>query len=221
MFAALRGRRVIDLTRVLAGPFCTQLLSDWGADVVKIERPSDKDDRREKLSDYFHSVNRNKQSLAVNLQAPEGRRIVEELVATSDVFIENYTPGKLGEYGLTYKDLKSINPKLVYISMAGCGQTGPLVGRTAYDAISGSYGGLFKSTGRPAPLVIPATDIFAGVLTSNAIVAGILNVEKSGKGVWIQSSLELPLEDLLNDTRFTDKTVRFANRDVLISILSG
>lgn len=201
MFAPLAGRRVVDLTRVLAGPFCTQLLGDWGAHVIKVERPFVGDDTRhwgppfdqDKTAIYFHSINRNKQSLALNFQSPEGRRIIEELVAESDVFVENYIPGKLGNYGLGYDDLKSINPKLVYASLSGWGQTGPLAGRAGYDVIVASYGGLMSITGEeggpPARVGVAVTDLFTGVLTSNAILAGLLQVEQTGEGVWIQSSL--------------------------------
>lgn len=125
MFTPLLGRRVVDLTRVLAGPFCTQLLGDWGAEVIKVERPFVGDDTRhwgppfdqDKTAIYFHSINRNKQSIALDFKTPEGRQILEQLVADSDVFVENYIPGKLGEYQLGYDDLKSINPKLVYASL--------------------------------------------------------------------------------------------------------
>lgn len=201
MFAPLKGKKVIDLTRVLAGPFCTQLLGDWGAEVIKVEQPFKGDDTRHwgppfdknKTAIYFHSINRNKQSLALNFQKEEGRKIIEQLVAESDIFIENYLPGKLAQYGLGYEDLKLINPNIVYASLTGWGQTGPLSHRAGYDVIVASFGGLMSITGEengpPARVGVAVTDLFTGALISNAILAALLDVQNRNEGIWIQSSL--------------------------------
>merc|ERR1712037_51292 len=198
IFQPLAGKRIVDLTRVLAGPFCTQLLGDWGADVIKIEQPGSGDDTRhwgppfdqEGTAIYFHSINRNKKSLAVDFRAKKGLEVIEKLVAESDVFVENFIPGKLAEYGLGYEDLKSINPKIVYASLSGFGQQST---RAGYDVIVASVGGLMSITGAadgpPARVGVAVTDLFTGSLMSNAILAALSHVEQNNEAVWVQSSL--------------------------------
>lgn len=208
---ALSGLRVLDLSRVLAGPWAGQLLADLGADVVKVERPGAGDDTRAwgppwladdsgaptSESAYFLSANRNKRSLTVDLGQPEGQRLVARLAAQADVLIENFKVGGLAQYGLDYASLKAANPRLVYCSITGFGQTGPYASRPGYDFLIQGMGGLMSITGRPdgepggGPLKVGValTDVMTGMYASVAILAALARRERSGEGQHIDLAL--------------------------------
>ena len=152
----LTGVRVVDLSRILAGPFCTQALGDLGADVIKVEQPGSGDDTRawgppfwHGLSTYFVSCNRNKRSIALDIKSDEGRAAVLGLFAASDVLVENFLPGKLDEIGLGFGDAIRVNPRIVYASISGYGATGPYRARPGYDVAAAAEGGLLSITGPP------------------------------------------------------------------------
>ncbi|XP_062423900.1 succinate--hydroxymethylglutarate CoA-transferase [Rhea pennata] len=196
----LDGVKILDLTRVLAGPFATMNLGDLGAEVIKVERPGAGDDARAwgppfagTESVYYLSVNRNKKSIAVNMKHPKGTKLVRELAAVSDVFVENYIPGKLTEMGLGYEDIKKIAPHIVYCSITGYGQTGPMVQRGGYDSIAAAVSGLMHITGHedgePVRSGVAMTDLATGLYTYGAIMAGLLQRYKTGKGLHIDCNL--------------------------------
>ncbi|NP_001229612.1 uncharacterized protein LOC585781 [Strongylocentrotus purpuratus] len=196
----LAGIRVVDLTRVLAGPFCSMLLGDLGAEVIKIERPGVGDETRHwgppfinGESCYFLSVNRNKKSLAVNLKHPKGIEVVKKLVASSDVLLENYIPGKLEELGLGYDSLRETNPGLIYCSITGYGQTGPYSERGGYDLIAAGLGGLMNITGPqegdPCKVGVAMTDLSTGLYAKGAILAALLHRMQTGEGQRIDTNL--------------------------------
>jgi len=200
----LEGVKVVDLTRVLAGPFCTMLLSDLGAEVVKVERPGGGDDTRgwgppflqgpgDRESAYFLSVNRNKRSITVNMKSERGRQVVEGLATQADILVENYLPGKLDGLGLGYQHLSSINPRLIYTSITGFGSTGPHSGRGGYDVVAASMGGLLHVTGEPqgppAKVGVAMTDLATALYAHGAIMAALLQRSKTGEGQWIQCNL--------------------------------
>lgn len=198
--AALAGIRVLDLTRVLAGPYCSMILGDLGADILKVERPKVGDDTRAwgppfvgKTSCYFMSVNRNKRSICVDLKSKLGRQIIQELAIQSDVLIENYLPGKMEEYGLGFNDLKTLNPRLVYCSITGYGNTGPYASRPGYDVIASSIGGLIFVTGpedgAPCKTGVALTDLATGLYAHGAILAALLQRGITGSGQWINANL--------------------------------
>jgi len=191
--SALAGIKVLDLTRVLAGPYCTMILSDLGAEVLKIERPKVGDDTRAwgppnigNSSCYFMCVNRNKKSVSINLKDPEGQKIVQELALQSDVLVENYIPGKMNEYGLGYENLKTLHPKLIYCSITGYGDTGPYAKRAGYDVIASSIGGLLHITGPengdPCKPGVALTDLTTGLYAHGAIMAALFQRERTGLG---------------------------------------
>jgi crotonobetainyl-CoA:carnitine CoA-transferase CaiB-like acyl-CoA transferase len=208
---ALTGVRVLDLARVLAGPSCAQILADLGADVVKIERPKTGDDTRlwgppwipdadgrpTRDSTYFTSVNRNKRSVAVDLAADAGVALVRRLAEQADVFIENYKVGDLGRRGLGYEALSAINPRLIYCSITGFGQTGPLRERPGYDYIFQAVGGLMSMTGHAdgepggGPMKIGASivDLSTGLYACVAILAALRERDASGRGQYIDMAL--------------------------------
>ena len=181
MTGALKGIKVLDLSRILAGPWASQMLADFGAQVIKIERPNKGDDTRywgppfikEKTSTqppqaaYFHSTNRNKQSIAIDIQHKTGQQIIKDLVKNADVFIENFKVGALARYGLDYPKLKLLNPNLIYCSITGFGQTGPSSERAGYDAMIQGEGGLMSITGvangEPMKVGVALTDIMTGL----------------------------------------------------------
>src|SRR5712692_5529883 len=176
--------RVLDLTRVLAGPYCTMLLADLGAQVIKVEQPGRGDDTRQwgppfaaGESAYYLSVNRNKQGLTLNLQSEPGRAIVRELVKCSDVLVENFKTGSMEEWGLGYDSLKALNPRLVYCNISGYGPDGPRAGTPGYDFIIQAEGGLMSLTGeadgQPMRFAIAIVDITTGIFAANAIVAAL------------------------------------------------
>jgi crotonobetainyl-CoA:carnitine CoA-transferase CaiB-like acyl-CoA transferase len=200
---ALSGITVIDLTRVLAGPYCTQLLGDLGADVIKIERPGAGDDTRRFAppfvadeagnstgeSAYFMSANRNKRSITVDLTSAEGQELVRKLVANADALVENFKTGDLARYGLGYDDLIKINPKLVYCSITGFGQTGPYASRPGYDFLIQGMGGIMSLTGEPGrepqKVGVPIADVMSGMFAAVAINGALVHAAKTGQGQYI------------------------------------
>jgi crotonobetainyl-CoA:carnitine CoA-transferase CaiB-like acyl-CoA transferase len=207
MAGPLAGIRVLDLSRVLAGPWAGQNLADRGAEVIKIERPKVGDDSRAfgppwikdragrdtKDSAYFTSANRGKKSVTVNLQAAEGAALVRELAAKSDVLLENYKYGDLERYGLAYGQLKDANPRLVYCSVTGFGHTGPYRERPGYDFMIQGMGGMMSVTGEPGGepqrAGVPIADIITGMYASIAICAALAHRAQSGKGQHLDLAL--------------------------------
>ncbi|KAM5272906.1 succinyl-CoA:glutarate CoA-transferase [Ctenodactylus gundi] len=196
----LEGIKILDLTRVLAGPFATMNLGDLGAEVIKVERPGTGDDTRTwgppfvgTESTYFLSVNRNKKSIAINIKDPKGVKIIKELAAVCDVFVENYVPGKLSGMGLGYADISKIAPHIIYCSITGYGQTGPLSQRAGYDAVASAMSGLMHITGPedgdPVRPGVAMTDLATGLFAYGAIMAGLIQRHKTGKGLFIDCNL--------------------------------
>lgn len=196
----LDGVKVLDLTRVLAGPFATMILGDLGAEVIKVERPGSGDDTRAwgppflgEESAYFLSVNRNKKSIAVNLKDPKGIKVVTELAKMCDVLLENYLPGKLGEMGLGYEELRKVAPRLIYCSITGYGQTGPESHKPGYDSIACAVSGMMHITGPedgdPVRPGVAMTDLATGLYTHGAIMAALLQRQKTGRGLHIDCNL--------------------------------
>ncbi|XP_055459947.1 succinate--hydroxymethylglutarate CoA-transferase isoform X3 [Psammomys obesus] len=256
----LEGVRILDLTRVLAGPFATMNLGDLGAEVIKVERPGAGDDTRtwgppfvNTESTYFLSVNRNKKSIAVNIKDPRGARIVKELTATCDIFVENYVPGKLSEMGLGYEDIDKIAPHIIYCSITGYGQTGPMSQRAGYDAIASAMSGLMHITGPedgdPVRPGVAMTDLATGLFAYGAIMAGLIQRYRTGKGLFIDCNLLssqafktkdgylvvgagnnqqfavvckiLNLPELIDDSKYRTNHLRVQNRKELVKILSS
>jgi crotonobetainyl-CoA:carnitine CoA-transferase CaiB-like acyl-CoA transferase len=196
----LAGILVCDLTRVLSGPYCTQMLSDLGARVIKVERPGTGDDTRAwgppwvgGTAAYFMSANRNKESIAVDLKHPDGLAVVRRLAARADVLVENFRPGTADELGLGYETLRRENPRLIYASISGFGQTGPYRERPGYDAIAQGMGGMMAITGEPdGPPVragVAIADIGAGMWAAFGIVAALYHRERSGRGQYVDCAL--------------------------------
>ncbi|MER8399031.1 CaiB/BaiF CoA-transferase family protein [Mesorhizobium sp. M1348] len=202
----LKGIRVIELARILAGPWAGQLLADLGADVIKVESPDGGDDTRkwgppfvighdgENLSAaYYHSCNRGKRSIAIDFSTLEGAERVRRLVATSDVLIENFKVGGLKKYGLDYDGLKKINPRLIYCSITGFGQSGPYAPRAGYDFIIQAMAGMMSITGEagrePQKAGVAISDVFTGLYSVIAIQAALRHAEKTGKGQHIDMAL--------------------------------
>ncbi|CAK6979818.1 succinate--hydroxymethylglutarate CoA-transferase isoform X2 [Scomber scombrus] len=196
----LDGVRVLDLTRVLAGPFATMILGDLGAEVIKVERPGAGDDTRAwgppfvgTESAYFLSVNRNKKSIAVNMKHPEGAKIILELAGVCDVLIENYLPGKLQQMGLGYEQLSRVNQQLIYCSISGYGQTGPQSQSPGYDSIASAVSGMMHITGpedgEPVRPGVAMTDLATGLYAHGAVMAALLQRHKTGRGVYIDCNL--------------------------------
>ena len=196
----LSGIRVLDLSRILAGPYCTMMLGDQGAEVIKVERPGTGDDTRTwgppfsgGEAAYYLCCNRNKKSISIDLKNPRGAKLVGELAKTSDVFVENFTPGLMKRFGLDYETLKSINPRLVYCSITAYGQDGPYRDRPGYDMVLSAVGGLMGITGEqggdPCKVGVAITDVVTGVHASGAIMAALLWRERSGRGQYIDCSL--------------------------------
>ncbi len=206
----LTGFRVLDFGRVIAGAFCSQLLGDMGAEVIKVEQPGVGDETRtwgppfqNDESVYFFCVNRNKQSITVDITRPEGQAIIRELAKRSDVLIENFKPGILARVGLDYKDLVPVNPALVFCSISGFGRTGPGMERGGYDVIVQAVGGLMGITGEPnrppVKVGVAMTDICTALYAHGAILAALHAREKSGAGQRIDVSLlEVQVASLIN-----------------------
>ena len=191
----LKGLTVFDLTRVLAGPTCVQMLADLGADVIKIEKPGSGDDTRgfappfmpgTKESAYFVGVNRNKRSVTLDIAKPEGQAIALELIAQSDILVENFKVGALAKYGLGYEQLHQRFPGLVYCSITGFGQTGPYAPRPGYDSLIQAMGGVMSLTGEPDGLPqkvgVPVADLFAGLYGCIGVLAALRHKEATGQG---------------------------------------
>ncbi|KAF2271799.1 caib/baif family protein-like protein [Westerdykella ornata] len=206
----LAGIKVLDMTRVLAGPYCTQILGDLGAEVIKIEHPERGDDTRAwgppyakhikgehregpGESAYYLAVNRNKKSIGLSFQHPAGVDILRRLVKECDVLVENYLPGSLAKYGMDYASVSKINPSLIYASITGYGQTGPYSSRAGYDVMVEAEMGLMHITGArdgpPVKVGVAVTDLTTGLYTSNAVMAALLARVKSGKGQHIDVAL--------------------------------
>lgn len=211
MSGALSHIRVLDLSRILAGPWAGQMLGDLGADVIKVERPGSGDDTRgwgppwlkdeqgedTSIAAYYLCANRNKRSVTIDFTRPEGQRLVRELAAVSDVVLENFKLGGLAQYGLDYESLKTVNPRLVYCSISGFGQDGPYAPRAGYDFLIQGLGGLMSITGRPdgedggGPMKagVALTDILTGLYATNAVLAALAWRERSGEGQFIDLAL--------------------------------
>jgi formyl-CoA transferase len=196
----LTGYRVLDLSRILAGPYCTMILGDQGAEVIKVERPGSGDDTRSwgppfsgGESAYYLCCNRNKKSVVVDLKQPAGLDLIRELVAVSDVFVENFTPGLTKRFGLDYETLHKLNPRLVYASITAYGQDGPYRDRPGYDMVLSAVGGLMYITGEqdgnPCKVGVAITDVLTGVYASGAITSALLWRERSGQGQYLDISL--------------------------------
>ncbi len=200
MKGALADIRVIDLSRVLAGPYCTQLLADYGADVIKVEQPGVGDGTRGwgppwmgDQSAYFLAANRNKRSLTLNLKSEDGRFILHKLITTADVLIENFKVGTTKKLGIDYDTLKKLNPRLIYCSISGYGQEGPLRDLPGYDFIIQAQGGLMSITGpadgEPHKVGVAIADITAGLFAANAILTALHARQQSGEGQFIDVAL--------------------------------
>lgn len=208
---ALSHIRVLDLTRVLAGPWCAQTLADFGADVIKVERPGAGDDTRHwgppylKDADgadtaeaaYYLAANRNKRSVTIDIATPEGQQIVRELAAQSDVVLENYKVGQLKKYGLDYASLRAVKPDLVYCSVTGFGQTGPYAHRAGYDFIVQGIGGFMSITGErdgepgggPQKAGVAIADLATGLYSTIAVLAALAHRDRTGEGQYIDMAL--------------------------------
>jgi formyl-CoA transferase len=194
---ALSRFKVLDLTRVRAGPTCVRQLADWGADVIKVEMPEGLDAGDPmggpRLGPDFQNLHRNKRGLTLNLKSPEGVAIFKKLVENADVVVENYRPDVKHRLGVDYAALSAINPKLVYASISGFGQDGPYAGRPGFDQIAQGMGGLMSITGEPGRgpmrVGIPVADLCAGLFAAMGILTALLERETSGQGQWVQTSL--------------------------------
>lgn len=207
---SLDGIRVLDLSRVLAGPWCTQTLADLGADVIKIERPGSGDDTRgwgppflkddsgdvTQEAAYYLGTNRNKRSVTCDIASPKGQALIRALVLACDVFIENFKVGDMKRYGLDYESLKGINPKLVYCSITGFGQTGPYKDRAGYDYAVQGIGGLMSITGErddlgggPQKVGVAVADLFTGMYSCVGILAALRHAQSKGQGQYVDMAL--------------------------------
>ncbi len=196
----LAGLVVVDLTQILAGPMCTMVLADMGADVIKVEKPNGGDDNRRMAPPFFKdwsagflAVNRNKRSLALDLRSEGGRGVFRRLVEGADVVVENFRPGVMERLGLGYEGLKGINPRLVYCTISGFGSTGPARNRGGFDLVAQGVSGLMSITGHPnsppAKVGVPVTDLTAGLFGANGIMAAYVHALKTGEGQMVDTSL--------------------------------
>ncbi|MBA6297177.1 CaiB/BaiF CoA-transferase family protein [Colwellia sp. MB02u-9] len=207
MSEALKGIKVVDLSRILAGPWASQMLADMGADVIKVERPKKGDDTRHwgppfikpahgnepAQAAYYHSANRNKQSIAIDITQRQGQQVIKDMITKADVLIENYKVGGLEKYGLSYQQVKKLNPKLVYCSITGFGQHGPYAHKAGYDAMIQGEGGLMSLTGaadgEPMKVGVAVIDVMTGLYSANAILAALLAKAHTNKGQHIDIAL--------------------------------
>jgi formyl-CoA transferase len=196
----LEGVVVLDLSRVLAGPFCSMMLGDMGADVIKVEPPGSGDESRHfgppflnGESSYFLSLNRNKRGITLNLKSEEGCEVLRRLIAHSDVLLENFRPGVLDRLGFSYESVRAIRPDIVYCSISGFGITGPMAFRAAYDQILQGEGGVMSVTGPedgdPHKVGVPIADLTAGMLASYAVVSALFHRQRTGEGQRLDTSL--------------------------------
>ncbi len=221
----LAGLRVLELARILAGPWAGQILADLGADVIKVERKGAGDDTRgwgppfvpaadgsHLGAAYFHSTNRGKRSIELDFDSEEGRRVVRKLAARSDVLIENFKVGGLAKFGLDYESLARDNPRLIYCSVTGFGQTGPYAARPGYDLMAQGMGGFMDLTGQPdgepMRIGVPASDLFTGVYSAVGILAALARRERTGRGGYV-------------DTALVDTTVGVLGNQALNYLVSG
>jgi crotonobetainyl-CoA:carnitine CoA-transferase CaiB-like acyl-CoA transferase len=221
----LAGLRVLELARILAGPWAGQILADLGADVIKVERKGAGDDTRgwgppfvpaadgsHLGAAYFHGTNRGKRSIELDFESDEGRRIVRKLAARSDVLIENFKVGGLAKFGLDYESLAPENPRLIYCSVTGFGQTGPYAPRAGYDLMAQGMGGMMDLTGNPdgepMRVGVPVSDLFTGVYSVVGILAALARREKTGRGGYV-------------DTALVDTTVGVLANQALNFLVSG
>lgn len=208
---ALAHLKVLDLSRVLAGPWCTQMLADLGADVIKVERPGAGDDTRHwgppflkdaqghdtDQASYFTACNRNKRSITIDMAKPEGQALIRQMAVSSDILVENFKVGGLAHYGLDYVSLKAINPRLIYCSVTGFGQDGPYAERAGYDLMIQAMSGMMSITGKadevpgggPQRVGVALTDLFTGVYASTAILAALEVRNRTGEGQHIDMAL--------------------------------
>lgn len=201
MNQALQGIKVVDLSRVLAGPSCTQILADLGAEVIKIERPNVGDETRhwsppkfaDETSAYFATVNRNKQSLTVDITQPDGQAIIRQLITEADILVENFKVGNLKKYGLDYDNVKQINPRIIYASLTGFGQTGVDAHKAGYDYIVQGLSGLMSITGEaqgePQKVGVAVIDLFAGLQLTIGIQTALFARERTGIGQHVDVAL--------------------------------
>jgi len=209
--AALDGIKVLDLSRVLAGPWCTQMLADLGADVVKVERPGLGDDTRQwgppflkdadgkdtNQASYFTACNRNKRSVTIDMATPEGQQLIRQMAQQADIVVENFKVGGLQQYGLDHASLRTLNPRLIYCSVTGFGQDGPYAERAGYDLMVQAMTGLMSITGRadsepgggPLRVGVAVIDLFTGLYASNAILAALHVRQQTGEGQHIDMAL--------------------------------
>ncbi|KAL7636490.1 UNVERIFIED_CONTAM: hypothetical protein RMT77_013265 [Armadillidium vulgare] len=196
----LSGIKILDFTRVLAGPFATMILGDLGANIIKVEKPGGGDDTRlwgppfvGNESAYFFSVNRNKKSIVLDLKTPKGSEIARNLVQRSDILVENFVPGVMEKLGLDYDSLKSVAPKLIYCSLTGYGSNGPYKKKLGYDVLAASLGGLVDITGvkdgEPCKVGVAMTDLATGLYLHGAIMAALLHRHKNNEGQKIECNL--------------------------------
>jgi crotonobetainyl-CoA:carnitine CoA-transferase CaiB-like acyl-CoA transferase len=200
MAPPLTGITVVDLTRVLAGPYCTMLLGDMGAEVIKIERPDGGDDTRGFGPPYlngesamFLAINRNKQSITLNLKHPAAKKILTQLIERADVLVENFRPGTMANLGFDYEVVRTLNPRIIYGSISGFGQTGPYADRGGYDTIAQAMSGIMSATGHPdmppAKAGVPIADIGSGMFAAFGIVCAYIARQRTGEGQLVDTSL--------------------------------
>ena len=199
MPAALEGIRVLDLTQIMAGPFCTMLLADLGAEVIKIENPRGGDDSRRMAPPYYNgesaafiAMNRNKYGIAVDIRTPAGKQVLWRLIETADVLVENFRPGTMARLGFGFDEVHARYPALVYCSISGFGQTGPYRERGGFDLVAQAMSGVLSVTGspeEPAKIGVPMSDLNAGLYASHAILAALLSRIRTGEGQFIDTSL--------------------------------
>ena len=220
---ALPHIKVLDLSRVLAGPWCTQMLADLGADVIKVEKPGEGDDTRHwgppflqdaqgnatRHATYYTACNRNKRSVSIDMAQPEGQELIRQMAVQSDVLVENFKVGGLARYGLDYASLKALNPRLIYCSITGFGQNGPYAERAGYDLMIQAMSGMMSITGRadgtpgggPQRVGVALTDLFTGVYACSAILAAIEVRHRTGVGQYIDMALlDVGMANLANQS---------------------
>jgi crotonobetainyl-CoA:carnitine CoA-transferase CaiB-like acyl-CoA transferase len=199
MTSSLKRVRIVDFSRVLSGPYATLILGDLGADIIKVEEPTEGDATRENRpfvngqSHYFLSLNRNKRSLGLNLKSAEGKAVARKLAASADVVVENYRPGKMTAFGLDYKSLAEANPRVIYCSISGFGQDGPLANTPAYNDVVQGLSGVMSMNGEPdgmpVKVGIPIGDLAAGMFAAMGILAALFEREATGKGKHLDISM--------------------------------
>jgi crotonobetainyl-CoA:carnitine CoA-transferase CaiB-like acyl-CoA transferase len=200
MAGVLEGIRIVDFSRALAGPYCTMLLGDMGAEVIKIEMPGTGDDSRgwgppfiKGESAYFLSINRNKKSISLNLKSEESKEIIQKLIQTAEVLVETNRPGAMDRLGLGYNEVQKIKPDIIYCSISGFGQDGPYRQRPGFDQVLQGMGGLMGLTGEPggAPMKVgvAVTDIATGMFAAIGILSAIYHKQKTGEGQWVDASM--------------------------------